>query len=47
MLSDPRIFPTIIMVLSAFAAMASAFNHDVRGTLYWAAATTITAVVTW
>lgn len=41
-----RIFPTALMALDALAATACGFNGDWRRTVYWLAAATLTATVT-
>ena len=41
-----QIFPTVLMALDALAATAYGFNGDWRRTVYWLAAATLTAAVT-
>lgn len=41
-----RIFPTALMALDALAATAYGCNGDWRRTVYWLAAATLTATVT-
>lgn len=41
-----QIFPCILIALDVCSASAYAFNHDWRHTLYWLAAATLTATVT-
>lgn len=42
-----KIFPTILIVLDVFAAIPYAFKGDIRHTIYWLAAATLTACVTY
>lgn len=44
---DPRIFPTLLVVLDLCASAAYAFDSDWRRVAYWAAAATLTACVTY
>ena len=44
---DPRAFPTVLIVLDLCAAAGYAPCGDWRKVLYWLAAATITAMVTW
>ena len=41
-----QIFPTVLMSLDLLAATAYAFNHEWRQVVYWLAAATLTATVT-
>ena len=41
-----KLFPTILIVLDIFAAGVYAYNGDVRHTVYWLAAATLTTSVT-
>jgi len=43
---DPRIFPTILIVLDVLAAGVYAAHGDWRKTVYWLSAATLTYVVT-
>lgn len=42
-----RIFPTLLIVLSVCAAVGYVPTGDWRKVVYWLAAATLTAVVTW
>ena len=42
-----KLFPTILMVLDVCAAASYAPAGDWRKVIYWLAAATLTAVVTW
>lgn len=42
-----KIFPTILIVLDVCAAVPYACNGDVRHMIYWLAAATLTACVTY
>ena len=44
---DPRIFPTILMVLDFIAAVPYMCKGDVKMTVYWIAAGVLTLAVTW
>lgn len=44
---DPRVFPTILMVLDFIAAIPYAVQGDVRHAVYWVAAGVLTLTVTW
>ena len=44
---DPRVFPTILMVLDFIAAIPYAVHGDVKMTVYWIAAGVLTLAVTW
>jgi len=46
-LTDPRIFPTILMLLDFIAAGFWGYNGDLRRTVYWIAAGILTLCVTW
>lgn len=47
MLINPRLLPTIMIVLSILAAVAYACQGDVRKTLYWTAGAVLNAAVTY
>ncbi len=42
-----KLFPTALIVLDVAAAVPYAFRGDVRHTIYWLAAATLTACVTY
>lgn len=42
-----KLFPTLLIVLDAFAAVAYIPGGDWRKVIYWLAAATLTTVVTW
>ena len=42
-----KLFPTILIVLDVAAGIAYATKGDVRHTIYWQAAATLTACVTY
>lgn len=44
---SPRLFPTILIVLDACAAIVCATQGDARRTVYWIAAAVLTATVTY
>lgn len=44
---NPKVFPTILMVLDICAAIAYVTVDDWRKTVYWTAAAVLTGVVTW
>ena len=44
---DPRIFPTILMVLDFIASIPYAIKGDARMFVYWVAAGVLTLSVTW
>ena len=44
---DPRVFPTILMILDFIAAIPYAVHGDVRHAVYWVAAGVLTLTVTW
>ena len=44
---DPRILPTLLMVIDVLAAVVYVFDGDWRRVVYWLAAATLTGVVTW
>ena len=44
---DPRIFPTILIVLDFIAAIPYAFRGYARHAVYWVAAGILTFTVTW
>ena len=44
---DPRIFPTILIVLDFIAAIPYAFRGYYRHAVYWVAAGILTLTVTW
>ena len=46
-LLNPKLFPTIMIVLDLVAAAAYASSQDLRRTIYWAAASVLTAAVTY
>jgi len=43
---DPRIFPSILIVLDVLAAIVYGFHGDIRKTIYWLSAAVLTIVVT-
>lgn len=45
-LIDPRIFPTILIILDILAAVGYAAHGDWRKIIYWLAAAALTFVVT-
>ena len=44
---DPRVFPTILMLLDFIAAIPYAVQGDVKMTVYWIASGVLTLAVTW
>lgn len=42
-----KIFPTILIVLSVCAGLVYLFDGDIRRTVYWFAAATLNAAVTY
>lgn len=44
---DPRLFPSILIVLNLCAAAVYASHGDVRKVVYWIAAAILTTTVTW
>jgi len=42
-----KVFPTILIALDVCAAIAYACKGDIRHTIYWIAAATLTACVTY
>lgn len=42
-----KIFPTLLVILDVCAAMAYLPTGDWRKVVYWLAAATLTAVITW
>lgn len=44
---DPRVFPTILMILDFIAAIPYAVQGDIRHAVYWVAAGVLTLTVTW
>ena len=44
---DPRILPTVLIVIDVMAALAYIPTGDWRRVAYWLAAGVLTAVVTW
>lgn len=44
---DPRILPTVLIIIDVLAALAYMPTGDWRRVVYWFAAATLTAVVTW
>ena len=44
---DPRLFPSILIVLDLCAAVVCATQGDARKTVYWIAAAILTITVTW
>ncbi len=42
-----QIFPTILIVLDVFSGLFYAFDGDVKKAIYWLAAATLTATVTY
>jgi hypothetical protein len=43
---NPKIFPTIMIILDILAAISYGYNGNIRQTIYWFAAAAITIVVT-
>lgn len=43
---DPRILPTVLIVIDCLAAIVYAAHGDWRKFIYWTAAAALTAVVT-
>ena len=41
-----QLFPTVLMTLDVLAAIAYGVNHEWRQVIYWLAAATLTASVT-
>lgn len=46
-MKNELVFPTALIVLDVFAAIAYACHGDVRRFIYWIAAATLTACVTY
>jgi len=44
---NPRLFPTILIILDVCAAIGYATQGDVRRIIYWIAAAVLTATVTY
>lgn len=44
---DPRVFPTILIILDLISAIPYAFKGDIRHAVYWVAAGVLTLTVTW
>lgn len=44
---NPKLFPTILMILDVLAAIVWATNGDLRKTIYWLSAAILTAAVTY
>lgn len=44
---NPKLFPTIIIILAVCAACVYAYHGNWRKAIYWAAAATLTGAVTW
>lgn len=42
-----KLFPTILIALDVCASVPYAFKGDIRHTIYWLAAATLTACVTY
>lgn len=42
-----KVFPTILIVLDLCAAVVYAYDGDIRRMIYWVAAATLTACVTY
>ena len=47
MLMNPKVFPTILIVLSVCAGIVYLYHGDLRHTVYWLAAATLNAAVTY
>lgn len=47
MSTNPRFFPTILIVLDVFAAAAYATHGDTRKIIYWLSVAVLTAAVTY
>jgi hypothetical protein len=43
---SPKLFPSLLILLSAAAAVVYACDGDARKAIYWAAAATLNAAVT-
>jgi hypothetical protein len=46
-LMDPRLFPSLLILLDVCAGVVYACHGDVRRTIYWLAAAVLTATVTY
>jgi hypothetical protein len=44
---NPKILPTLLIIIDILAAMPYGFAGDWRMCVYWLAAATLTYVVTW
>lgn len=44
---NPKVFPTVLILLDLGAAVAYAFAGDCRRAIYWIAAAVLTATVTY
>lgn len=44
---DPRLFPTVLIVLDVLASAVWWWHGDWRKVVYWLAAAVLTYVVTW
>ena len=44
---NPKVLPTVLIVIDVLAALAYIPVGDWRRVVYWLAAATLTAVVTW
>lgn len=44
---NPKVFPTMLIILDVCAAIAYAPSGNWRMVVYWLAAATLTTVVTW
>ena len=42
-----KLFPTVLIIIDVCAAIPYAFRGDIRHTIYWLAAATLTACVTY
>ena len=47
MLINPRLFPTVLIVLDVLAAVVFATHGDMRKIVYWLSAAVLTAAVTY
>lgn len=44
---NPKIFPTVLIILDVLAAIPYMFEKDLRMTVYWLSAGLLTFSVTW
>ncbi len=43
---NPQFFPVVLIVLDVLASIAYAIEGDIRRSIYWAAAATLTVCIT-